>query len=111
MQDAMETSEVLNFSSSQVLGRNNLLKGMCKIGSSGNDGIRGCDCWHINVFMLEENRCRNSGGASFGGPDSPASVMFRRCANDPTFGAVLGKTSALMGFVMHHGFHADGHKW
>ena len=36
--------------------------------------------------------------------------MFGRCANDPTFGAVLGKTFASMGFVMYHGFHANGMK-
>jgi hypothetical protein len=55
MQDAMEAFEVLNFSSSQVLGRNIVLKGMRNIGSGGNDGICGCDRWHSDVFMLEEN--------------------------------------------------------
>ena len=41
-------------------------------------------------------------------PYFPAPVVFGRCTNDPSFGAVLGLCFASGGFVMDKGFDSDG---
>ena len=106
----MEALKILRFCSSQVLGRDIVLECMCKVGSISEDGIGEDDRGHHYIFVFEENQCRDLGGACFGGPDSLTAVMFRGCAECPTFSAVLCKTFTPMWFVVYHGFHTDGYR-
>ena len=53
--------------------------------------------------MFEEHCSGNASGACGGRPYIPAPVVFCGCANDPSFGAVLGISLALVGFVMDEG--------
>ena len=58
--------------------------------------------------MFQKHCSGNASGACGNRPYFPAPVVLCGCANDPSFGAVLGISLVSGGFVMDEGFHT---KW